>query len=107
MRDLANLNKLEQYLIDHQIPYERIDAEDKPIDDGHTYCLVEMERHQICVPCEGAGRKWDAICQRGSYGAEDGLLEIMGTIVSPWAGDSVEGFLTAQDVIERIERGGA
>ncbi len=94
MRDLTNLNKLEQYLINHKIPYERIDE-----DDQQFY----LDRHQICVPCDREGREWDAICQRGSYGAEEGLLEIMGTIVSPLAGDSVEGWLTAEDVIARIE----
>ena len=104
MRDLSNLNKLEQYLVEHNIPYERIDQEDKPLDDGHKYVLVEFERHQICVPREGEGREWDAICHRGSYGAEEGLLEIMGNIVDPLAVDSVEGWLTADDVISRIER---
>ena len=38
----------------------------------------------------------------GSYGYEKGLLEIYGSIVWP-CGDSVEGYLTAADVIERIE----
>ena len=48
---------------------------------------------------------WDAICQQGSYGYEDGLLEICGDIVET-KDDIVEGYLTAQDVIERIERRG-
>lgn len=82
------LDKLEQYLKDHDIPYERIDEYTIPVD-----------RHQIIVP--GAmHRKWDAICHRGSYGYEEGLLEIMGSISRS---DDVEGWLTAEDVIERIE----
>lgn len=104
MRNLSNLNRLEQYLKEHDIPYERIDKEDEYLDENHKYCLVELERHQICVPSENGEREWDAICHRGSYGAEEGLLEIMGSIVSPMAGDSVEGYLTAEDVIARIER---
>lgn len=104
MRDLSNLNKLEQYLVEHNIPYERIDKEDKPFDDEHKYFLVGLEQHQICVPHKGEGCEWDAICHYGSYGAERGLLEIMGNIVDPLAGDSVEGWLTADDVISRIER---
>ena len=104
MRDLKQLNRLEEYLKAKGIPYERIDKEDKYLDENHPYCLVEFERHQICVPSENGEREWDAICNRGSYGAEDGLLEIMGSIVSPMAGDSVEGYLTAEDVIARIER---
>ena len=89
--DLTQLNKLELYLRDNGIPYERIDEGDELFD-----------RHQICVPGYSEP-KWDAICQYGSYGAEEGLLEIYGTIVDQNAGDAVEGWLTAQDVIERIE----
>lgn len=105
MRDLTQLNKVEQYLKDNNIPYEREDKEDKLVSierDGKHYVLYEQtEFHQICVPSRER-RKWDVICHRGSYGAEQGLLEIMGTIVRP-CGDSVEGWLTADDVIARIE----
>lgn len=105
-RDLAQLNKVEQYLIDNNIPYERFDNEDIPLSPTITYAFKEMERHQICVPGYSAqSREWDVICQRGSYGAEEGLLELYGTIVAPNAGDTVEGWLTADDVIARIERG--
>lgn len=40
----------------------------------------------------------------GSFGFKQGLVEIMGIIVSEDAGDSVEGHLTADDVIKRIEK---
>lgn len=103
-RDLTQLNKVEQYLIDNNIPYERFDNEDE-ISTQIPYCLDRYERHQICVPgCSAQIREWDVICQRGSYGAEDGLLEIYGSIVDLNAGDSVEGWLTADDVIARIKR---
>ena len=46
---------------------------------------------------------WDAICHDYSYGHENDLLEIMGVIVSEDAGDSVEGYLTAAEVLERID----
>lgn len=104
-RDLTQLNKLEQYLKDNNIHYERFDNEDIPLSPTITYAFKEMERHQICVPSYSAqSREWDVICQRGSYGAEEGLLEIYRSIVDPYAGDSVEGWLTADDVIARIER---
>ena len=104
MRSLKELNKLEQWLIANNIHYERIDKEDIPIDEAHPYCLAQFEQHQICVPeYDVQRREWDAICHRGSYGAEVGLLEIMGTIVRDNAGDSVEGLLTADEVIERIK----
>lgn len=104
-RDLTQLNKVEQYLIDNNIPYERLDIEDEPIRQQLPECLYSYDRHQIFVPGFSAQiREWDVICQRGSYGAEDGLLEIYGSIVDPDAGDSVEGWLTADDVIARIKR---
>lgn len=43
---------------------------------------------------------WDAICNYGTYGAELGLLEIMGVLVPD--GD-VEGYLTADQVIEKYK----
>lgn len=100
MRDLTELNKLEDYLKNRGMQYERHDVNYEFGEvDG---LLIQLERHQIIVPQDGPTREWDAICQRGSYGAEEGLLEIYGKIVRP-CGDSVEGYLTAQDVIERIE----
>ena len=98
-RDLTQLNKLERYLEENGIRYERFDREELIEQDNLRY---ELERHQIYVPSSEKA-EWDVICQRGSYGAEKGLLEIYGSIVRANAGDSVEGYLTAEDVIERIE----
>lgn len=92
---LIQLDLLEKYLQENDIMYERIDR------DGYFGCV---DTHQICVPCfDVKQRKWDAICHRGSFGYEEGLLEIMGSIVRADAGNEVEGFLTAEDVIKRIE----
>lgn len=94
-RDLTELNKLEKYLKRNGIRYRRIDVLDPCFD-----------RHQIVVggDLEPGACDWDAICNRGSYGCEDGLLEIMGSIVDEKrVGDCVEGYLTAADVIKRIE----
>lgn len=44
---------------------------------------------------------WDAVCHKGSYGREDGTLEIMGNIVQNDM-DTVEGWLTAEEILERI-----
>ena len=96
---MTELDKLEQYLKDNKIKYERYDVTRSWESDDLTFL---MDRHQICVPQDGEGCLWDAICQHGSYGYEDGLIEIYGCIVPDNVGDSVEGFLTAQDVIERI-----
>ena len=46
----------------------------------------------------------DAIEHRGSYGSEDDLLEIMGLLTEEEEKeDSVKGWLTAQEVFDRIE----
>ena len=44
----------------------------------------------------------DAVCFRGSYGYEQGLLEIMGLVDEEEVGDTVEGYLTAMEVFQRI-----
>lgn len=98
-RDLTELNKLEEYLKAHKIPYERRDEE--------TELPFGLDRHQIGVPVlpPSENCKWDAICHYGSYGVEHGLLEIAGSLVDEEKdGDSVCGWLTAEDVIARIEK---
>lgn len=89
---MSELDKLEKYLKEHNIPYERIDDDEKVIN-----------RHQILVKDKDGNVIWDAICHFGSYGYEQGLLEIMGTLVRPEDGGGVAGWLTAEDVIGRIE----
>lgn len=91
MKELA---KLEEYLRDHGYTYRRIDDESSPF----------LNRHQIIVN-EGTPEQWDAICQRGSYGYVEGLLEIYGSIVTCDDLDSVVGFLTAEDIIKRLKGG--
>ena len=67
--------------------------------------LFRVSRHQIIVYDENGKKLWDAVCHRGSYGYENGLLEIYGNIVDEKKdGDEVVGWLTADDVIARIER---
>lgn len=102
MIDFTQFNRLEEYLKDNGYVYERIDRYESDT------CL---DRHQLNVY---AGRRkngafgqflWDAICQYGSYGFKDGLLEIYGDIVdSKKDGDTVVGHLTAADVIKRLEK---
>lgn len=101
LRLKSELDKLEEYLINHRITFERID-EDMVCDENRR--SIKMDRHQICVPEEGKNCRWDAICHTGSYGCELGLLEIYGELVDEQDdGDSAVGFLTAEDVIKRIE----
>lgn len=98
---MSELDILTQYLKDHNIPFERYDCDkDIELDDEYTF---HVNRHQICVPNQRY-TLWDVICQKGSYGYHDGLLEAYGDIVD--VEGEVEGYLTAQDVIRRIEKHG-
>lgn len=92
---MTELNRLHEWLNANKDKYgwtvERIDKETE-----------SRSQHQVVVYSAGV-RLWDAVCHRGSYGCEQGLLETYGDIVDESrAGDSVEGYLTAEDVIERI-----
>ena len=95
----SEMDKLEEYLKEHAIIYRRNHRSFIP--------AVQLDHDQIIVYENRGGheeRKWDAICHKGSYGYEKGLLEIMGDIVNEEKdGDRVVGHLTAADVIKRIE----
>ena len=93
MRDLTELNKLEEYLKENDFRYERRDRAGVVCDGEEV-----IDWHQIKV-YEDCRTVWDVICHYGSYGFEDGLLEGMGSIF----GSDVEGWLTAADVIRKIE----
>ena len=100
MTDLTQMDKLEIYLKEHHIPYDRIDKLEMFEETPHGKYITQCEQHQIIVPPQDKERQWDVICHRGSYGHEEGLLELMGIITRVYG---VEGWLTADDVIERIE----
>lgn len=94
---MSELDKLEKYLRENGYKIERID------DD--TLKKYNLDRHQVIVFDEDGNRKWDAVCHFGSYGYKEGLLEVYGeTVVFPEDGDSVAGWLTAEDVIDRLKR---
>lgn len=81
--DETELNKLEEYLKEKGYKYKR------------------MPRGQIIVFNQEGHRQWDAVCFKGSYGFEAGLLEVMGDISHNK--NDVEGWLTAQVIIDRLE----
>lgn len=56
-------------------------------------------RNQIIVYDDVNTRLWDAVCDHGSYGYEEGLIEIYGVIC-----DDVVGCLTADEVIDYIKK---
>lgn len=91
---MEELKKLWEYLTSHHYPcaWYYYELKDKPL------------RNQIIV-YEDMGykiRSWDAVCHYGTYGYEQGLLEIYGEIVHPMIdGDNVVGFLTADEIINK------
>lgn len=90
--DLAykEILKLDIMLTEKQIP--------------HT-CVKFMDGWQIIYPEDGENRVMDAIEHFGSYGHEKDLLEIMGLLTpEEQENDSVLGYLTAENVFDRIER---
>ena len=104
-RNLTELNKLENYLKAKGFDYKRTDS-DNVYSAEEWRLLVDklganakpMDVHQIIVFKDDC-RSWDVICQHGSCGDDEGLLEGMGDIF----GKDVEGWLTAEDVIKRIK----
>lgn len=90
---MEELNKLEEYLKENGIKYDRIDRNE----DDET-----LGFHQIMV-YDDDKPLWDAVCHFGSQGYEEGLLEVMGSVVSATSGVSIEGYLTADEIIKRLE----
>ena len=88
MNNLENVN-----------PVYRIEA-DKLV-KSLTEKGVEFDYHRCCDGVQVRCDEWDAVCHSGSYGHEQGLLEIMGTIVRPVKYD-VEGWLTADEILQRL-----
>lgn len=82
---MTEMEKLAAILVANNIPFQTCNCWGTP---------------QICYP-NSEHRVCDAICHSGSYGGSKGLLEIMG-LVPEEVGDTVEGYLTAENVAERI-----
>ena len=86
-KEVTEMSKLMKLLDEANVPYEVQDCWGTP---------------QVCYPKSGEGQVCDAICHGFSYGHEEGLLEIMGLGDEEAIGDSVEGYLTAEEVATRI-----
>ena len=91
MINLMEFNKAEEMLKERGINYERKD-------NAAMYLTVLFEKHQIL------GNGWDFVCSTGSYGSDDGLLEYWSNNLED-SGDDPIGWLTAEEVLEKIEAG--
>ena len=58
---------------------------------------------QLVVPSI-ANPEWDAVCSNFTYGGTKGLIEISGKYVEEDYLDDVQGWLSAEDILERIDR---
>ena len=100
---MSELDKLAEYLHKIKMPFMQYEC-NKKFDERDL--IFTLDRHQICVPDQDTP-VWDVICQYGSYGYEEGLLEAYGAIVDEEEdGNTVVGYLTAEDVIKRLEKTG-
>lgn len=99
---MTEMEKLVEYLDKSGAKYKRYkETHIVTFPDGND---IDLGRNQVIVYDTDGNIKWDAICQYGSYGYKEGLLEIMGDIVDEGKdGDSVAGWLTAENVIKRVE----
>ena len=95
---MSELDKLEKYLKEKRYRYKRIKEA-----LGMNPWMRGYEVNQIIVYDENGDQQWDAICHRGSYGFEQGLIEVMGKPVARSEEDRVEGDLTAEEIIQRLE----
>lgn len=99
---MTEIDKLEAYLKEKGIRYikeKRFCEEIRKLmeeageDPGEQITVYELGR-----------KSWDVICGDGSYGFNAGLLEAMGRkVVRSPAGEKIEGWLTAQEIINRLE----
>ena len=85
--------------IENVNPVYRIEA-DKLV-KGLSEKGVEFNYHRCWDGVQVRCNEWDAICHSGSYGHEQGLLEVMGTVARA-VEDDVEGWLTAEEILQRL-----
>lgn len=69
--------------------------------------LVTNWGAQVIVYDDEGNRIWDAVINKGSYGSERGLLEVMGSAIVDKIKLSEEpmdviGWLTADEILEKI-----
>lgn len=93
--------KLKEMLEAEHIPFVF-----KDLSTPHDFLYDLGERYQLCYP---DGKSKTRICSviegKGTYGAEEDKLEIMGLLTDDeLKHDDVVGYLTAEDVFERIKK---
>lgn len=106
LKIMTEMQKLDKYLTEHNIKhtYKRRWPNMEQSSPEYREGKHHDGGYQIMANGDNGEYLWDAICGYGSFGFETGTIEIMGCIVPECVNDSVEGHLTANEVIERIEK---
>lgn len=101
---MAEFDKLQDYLLTHYYNVDIVHRGRQMHGRPPVWMLVQSEHHQLIVydTKDANLRLWDAVISDYSYGHEDGLLEVMGSLVGDRS-DTVEGWLTAGEIIRRLE----
>ena len=93
---MTELDKLEQYLKEHDYIYTR-----------HPNQIEVFKNEERKKLGGNYDREWDAICNEGSLGYKEGLLEVLDRghqyFLEEDYYDDVLGWLTAQDIIDMLE----
>lgn len=88
--NFAEFDKLELMLVETGIPYDK----ERMFGGKH-----------LIYPHKGETQVCSVVLHNGSYGREEGLLEIMGLLTDEELEcDTVAGYLTADDVFGRIKK---
>ena len=103
------MSDLFKYMFDLNPKYPEIIKLHNMMEEAGTPHTFErdFDGWQLCYPIKRPSEEciMDAIQKRGSYGADNDLLEIMGLLTPEEAEeDSVVGYLTAEDVFQRIKK---
>ena len=65
---------------------------------------IDCDGWHVSYPCTGLDRVLSAVEFKGTYGAEKDLIEIMGLLTpEELLMDSIKGYLTAEEVFNRIK----
>lgn len=87
---------------------DKLDAALTEMGIEHTYERNrQIDGGSQIIATNGEKILWDAVCSRFSYGGKHGLLEVMGGYLLDGHKSVVEGWLTAEDVVEMVKKAGA
>jgi hypothetical protein len=105
---MTEMQKLDILLKHAKVPHtygRRWPEMDRPDNPGYLPGGKHDGGEQIVVYDAGGNRIWDGVWGWGSYGFEQGLIEVMGTQLL--GHDDVEGWLTARQVTKMWRCGNA